>query len=68
MTVAGAAMGGTERAAGAPAGLAVARVGDAHGDVAADGADQPLQIAVAGLARVVEDDLLQRGVRDAKLL
>jgi hypothetical protein len=33
-----------------------AAFGDAHGDMAADGADQPLQIAHAGLVRVVADD------------
>src|SRR5262249_62370122 len=33
-----------------------AALGDAHGDMAADGVRQPLQAAHAGLARVVADD------------
>ena len=40
---------------------AAAALGDAHGDVAADRADQALQIAHARLARVVADD--RRGWR-----
>src|SRR5262249_57149464 len=42
--------------------------GDAHGDVAADGTDQPLQIAHAGLARVVADDRPDGVLGDLALL
>ena len=41
---------------------------DAHGDVAADRADQPLEVAHAGLARVVADDGADRVVVDLALL
>ena len=45
-----------------------AAFGDAHGDVPADRADVPFQIAHAGLARVVADDRPDRVVGDLALL
>jgi hypothetical protein len=45
-----------------------AAFGDAHGDVAADAADLALEVAHAGLARVVADDRQQRLVGDLALL